>query len=176
MAYLTQLDAQLLLFIHDALHHEPLHNFWAGISFLGDLGWFWIFTAAVLIINPKTRSAGIAAAAALLLSTFVSNVILKNAVMRPRPFEVLTQLIPLAEASGYSFPSGHTTAAFASAFVYWRLLPKYFSGFIMALAMLVAFSRLYLGVHYPLDIIGGIVTAYFGSTVVLKILPRFKQN
>ena len=51
MAYLTQLDAQLLLFIHDALHHEPLHNFWAGISFLGDLGWFWIFTAAVLIIN-----------------------------------------------------------------------------------------------------------------------------
>ena len=54
MAFLTQLDAQLLLFIHDALHHEPLHNFWAGISFLGDLGWFWIFTAAVLIINPKT--------------------------------------------------------------------------------------------------------------------------
>ena len=86
MAYLTQLDAQLLLFIHDALHHEPLHNFWAGISFLGDLGWFWIFTAAVLIINPKTRSVGIAAAAALLLSTFVSNVILKNAVMRPRLF------------------------------------------------------------------------------------------
>ena len=73
MAFLTQLDAQLLLLIHDALHHEPLHNFWAGISFLGDLGWFWIFTAAVLIINPKTRSVGIAAAAALLLSTFVSN-------------------------------------------------------------------------------------------------------
>ena len=78
MAYLTQLDAQLLLlihdalhhFIHDALHHEPLHNFWAGISFLGDLGWFWIFTAAILIINPKTRSVGIAAAAALLLRRY----------------------------------------------------------------------------------------------------------
>ena len=176
MAYLAELDTRLLLYIQDALRYEPLHNFWAGISFLGDLGWFWIFTAAILIINPKTRSVGIAAAAALLLSTFVSNVILKNAVMRPRPFEVLAQLAPLAEASGYSFPSGHTTAAFASAFVYWRLLPKYFSGFIMALAVLVAFSRLYLGVHYPLDIIGGIVTAWFGSMLTIKLLHRFKQN
>ena len=176
MAFLTQLDAQLLLFIHDALHHEPLHGFWAGISFLGDLGWFWVFTAVILALNPKTRSAGLAAIAALALSTFISNVILKNAVMRPRPFEALTQIVPLVSASGYSFPSGHTTAAFACAFTYWRLLPKYFSIFVMALAALVSFSRMYLGVHYPLDVLGGIATAYFGSTVVLNILPRFKQN
>ena len=163
MAYLTELDTRLLLYIQDALRYEPLHSFWRGISFLGDLGWFWIFTGILLALNSKTRTAGITAIAALVLSTFISNVILKNAVMRPRPFEVLPQIIPLiTHASGYSFPSGHTTAAFACAFVYYKLLPKFFG--------------LYLGVHYPLDVLGGIVTAWFGSMLAIKSLHRFKQN
>ena len=176
MAYLAQLDAQLLILIHDAFHNEPLHTFWRGISFLGDLGWFWIFTALILTLNTKTRSIGLAAIAALALSTFISNVILKNAIMRPRPFEALPGLLPLiTHASGSSFPSGHTTAAFACAFVYWRLLPKFIGLPAILLAVLIAFSRLYLGVHYPLDVLGGIITAYFGSKIVLKMLPRLKN-
>ena len=95
MAYLAELDTRLLLYIQDALRYEPLHSFWRGISFLGDLGWFWIFTGILLALNSKTRTAGITAIAALVLSTFISNVILKNAVMRPRPFDVLPQIIPL---------------------------------------------------------------------------------
>ena len=177
MAYLAELDTRLLLYIQDALRYEPLHSFWRGISFLGDLGWFWIFTGILLALNSKTRTAGITAIAALVLSTFISNVILKNAVMRPRPFEVLPQIIPLiTHASGYSFPSGHTTAAFACAFVYYKLLPKFFGLPIMLLAVMVAFSRLYLGVHYPLDVLGGIVTAWFCSMLAIKSLHRFKQN
>lgn len=175
MDYLMQLDAQLLILIHNAFHHGPLHTFWRGISQLGDVGWFWIFTAVLLALNPKTRSVGLAAIAALALSTFISNVILKNAIMRPRPFEALPGLLPLVtHASGSSFPSGHTTAAFACAFVYWLLLPKFIGLPAMLLAVLIAFSRLYLGVHYPLDVLGGIITAYLGSTIVLKMLPRFK--
>lgn len=175
MAYLAELDARLLLYIQDALRCEPLHSFWRGISFLGDLGWFWIFTGVLLALNPKTRTAGLTAIAALVLSTFISNVILKNAVMRPRPFEALPQIMPLVtHASGYSFPSGHTTAAFACAFVYYKMLPKFFGAAIMAIAVLVAFSRLYLGVHYPGDILGGIVTAYLGSQLAVKALRRFK--
>ena len=104
MAYLAELDTRLLLYIQDALRYEPLHSFWCGISFLGDLGWFWIFTGILLALNSKTRTAGITAIAALVLSTFISNVILKNAVMRPRPFEVLPQIVPLiTHAAG--FPS-----------------------------------------------------------------------
>lgn len=77
MAYLAELDTRLLLYIQDALRYEPLHSFWRGISFLGDLGWFWIFTGILLALNSKTRTAGITAIAALVLSTFISNVILK---------------------------------------------------------------------------------------------------
>mgnify|MGYP000096241067 CR=1 FL=1 len=159
MAYLAELDTRLLLYIQDAMRYEPLHSFWRGISFWAT--WAGLdFTGILLALNSKTRTAGITAIAALVLSTFISNVILKNAVMRPRPFEVLPQIIPLiTHASGYSFPSGHTTAAFACAFVYYKLLPKFFGLPIMLLAVMVAFSRLYLGVHYPLDVLGGIITA-----------------
>lgn len=176
MAYLAELDTRLLLYIQDVLRYEPLHTFWRGISFLGDLGWFWIFTGVLLALNPKTRTAGLTAIAALVLSIFISNVILKNAVMRPRPFEALPQIMPLVtHASGYSFPSGHATAAFACAFVYYKMLPAFFGVPFMILAMLVAFSRLYLGVHYPGDILGGIITAYFGSLLAIKLMRRLQK-
>lgn len=176
MDFLTQLDTQLLIYIHAAFHHEPLHTFWRGISLLGDLGWFWIFTAVLLAINPKTRSVGLTALAALALGAFISNVILKNFFMRPRPFEALPQLLPALEyASGYSFPSGHTTAAFAAAFTYRRLLPKFIGLPALILAALIAFSRLYLGVHYPLDVLGGIATGWAGSTAAVKLACRIKN-
>ena len=55
MAYLAELDTRLLLYIQDALRYEPLHSFWRGISFLGDLGWFWIFTGILLALIPNAH-------------------------------------------------------------------------------------------------------------------------
>ena len=178
MAYLAELDTRLLLYIQDALRYEPLHTFWRGISFLGDLGWFWIFTGILLALNPKiAHRRHNRYCRACVKHVYQQRYFKKSAVMRPRPFEVLPQIIPLiTHASGYSFPSGHTTAAFACAFVYYKLLPKFFGLPIMLLAVMVAFSRLYLGVHYPLDVLGGIVTAWFGSMLAIKSLHRFKQN
>lgn len=92
----------------------------------------------------------------------------QNIVARPRPFAEIEALIPLiAKPTDFSFPSGHTTASFAVALVMLRMLPKKIGIPAVVLAALVAFSRLYLGVHYPTDVLTGFVVALVGSSLAV---------
>ena len=98
---------------------------------------------------------------------------LKKAVMRPRPFLEIPALEPLIKRpKGFSFPSGHTTLAFAVAFIISRILPKRYSIPAFLMAALVAFSRLYLGVHYPTDILGGICIGYVAGLITDFLYKR----
>lgn len=107
------------------------------------------------------------------------HLLLKNIVARPRPFAEIEALIPMiTKPKDFSFPSGHTTASFAVALVMLRMLPKKFGIPAVVLAALVAFSRLYLGVHYPTDVLTGFVIALVGSTLsvwIVRTKPEDKQ-
>ena len=148
--------------------------FWRTITFLGDGGWFWILLAVVLLIMKKTRKAGAAAAIALVIGALITNVCLKNMVARVRPYDTYSALIPIVtKPIDWSFPSGHTCASFASAFVYFRLLPKKYGIPALVLACMIAFSRLYLGVHYPTDVLAGFLIGLFASALAVWMVSRF---
>lgn len=168
---IQQLDGEILLQIQQHLRSDMLTSFMKSVTFLGNGGWFWILCAVVLLVIPKTRKTGCAAALSLILGAIVTNLLLKNIVARPRPFAELEALIPLiTKPKDFSFPSGHTTASFAVALVMLRMLPKKFGIPAVVLAALVAFSRLYLGVHYPTDVLTGFVVALVGSTLSVWIV------
>lgn len=122
----------------------------------GAHGEVWIVMAAVLLCFRRTRKAGIAAALALILYLLVGNMMLKPFFARPRPCDlrVVEMLVP--RPHGHSFPSGHTASAFAAAFALW-LEHKRLGTAALALAAFIAFTRLYLYVHFPTDVLGGIL-------------------
>lgn len=153
------IDGQILLFIQEYIRNSVCDVFFKGITHLGDAGIFWILLTVVLLCFRQIRKAGIYSACGLLASLVVNNLILKNLVGRIRPYELVEGLqCIVAPATDASFPSGHTGASFASAVsMYWQL-PRKFAVALIVLASLIAFSRLYVGIHYPTDVLGGLVT------------------
>ena len=109
MMTLQQLDMNILLWIQEHLRIDALTPFWKVITFLGNAGWFWIVLAVALLVPKKTRRTGIAALLSLAVGFLITNVLLKNIVARPRPFDAYTEIIPLiTRPTDFSFPSGHT--------------------------------------------------------------------
>ena len=171
------LDGEILLQIQQHLRTDMLTPLMKFVTFLGNGGWFWILCAVVLLAVPKTRKTGYAAVLSLIFGVIVTNLLLKNIVARPRPFAEIEALIPLiAKPTDFSFPSGHTTASFAVALVMLRMLPKKIGIPAVVLAALVAFSRLYLGVHYPTDVLVAFLVALMGSTVAVWIVRTKMGN
>lgn len=128
------------------------------ISALGNAGMIWIVLAAVLLLIPKTRKSGVILALALCMDVLMCNVILKNVFARIRPCDVNTAVqLLIARPVDFSFPSGHTAASFASAAALFFAGEKKLWKPVLVLAVLIAFSRLYLYVHYSTDILGGMV-------------------
>lgn len=156
---MLSIDGNILLFIQEHIRNSICDPIFQGITHLGDAGIFWILLTIVLLFFKKTRKAGIYSACALVGSVIVNNLILKNLINRTRPYEVIEGLKLLGKpATDASFPSGHTGASFASAVAMFKNLPRKYAILLIVLAALIAFSRLYIGIHYPTDILGGLVT------------------
>lgn len=154
---LSPLEWPILLWIQTTLRNPVTDPLISIFTHLGDSGLLFIALTVLLLCHPKTRRAGAAAAFALVFSLLFTNIILKNLFARTRPWIDCAGLIPLvAEHDPNSFPSGHTSAAFAFALAALRELPKrWMKVSVVVLAVLMALSRLYVGVHYPSDVAVG---------------------
>ena len=137
------------------------------ITRLGDAGAVWILLAVILLILPKTRKSGAVLAAALCVDAVLCNGILKHLFGRIRPCDVnLSVPLLIPRPDDFSFPSGHTAASFAAVAALLAAGERKLWRPALALAVLIGFSRLYLYVHYPTDILGGMavggVSGYIG--------------
>ena len=178
-------DFPILDWIQANIANGFLDVFMPIITAFGNGGIFWMACAAILLIFPKTRKTGLAMGIALALGLIVCNFILKPVIDRPRPFKVLADMgviinLLIKEPGPHSFPSGHTIASFEAS-VALLLGNKKLGIPAFILAILIAFSRLYLYVHYPTDVIAsvslGTLFAFIGHFVAQKIkLPEGKKG
>lgn len=155
------------------------------ITLLGDGGAFWIAVAVILMLIPKCRKIGFGMAASLLIGLLVCNLGMKPLFARIRPYdyqlEHFGKEIPLLiEAQhDFSFPSGHTIASFEAATAI-TVRNKKWGIAAFALAFLIAFSRLYLYVHYPTDVICsmilGSIIGILGCKVVDLVYKRIERK
>lgn len=167
-----QFDNTILQFIQNNMHGYIMNKFMILMTSLGNMGVIWIAISFVLMVTKKYRKIGYMTLTAVILGFILGEGILKHLFERPRPFIVVdTVKILVSKPITSSFPSGHTTAAFAASGVLSRYFKKYASGFWI-LALLIAFSRLYLYVHYPTDVLAGVVLGLICSKITFYIFKR----
>ncbi|MBD5088573.1 MAG: phosphatase PAP2 family protein [Clostridiales bacterium] len=165
------------------IHNEVLDHAMMFITSLGNGGLLWIFISIMLISIPtikretmeekrKRKICGIMVLVSLAVTAILGNLIIKNIIQRPRPFQVDTSVIPLIYPREYSFPSGHTSSSFAAATTLFFYSPKRGS-FAFFIAGLIAFSRMYFFVHFPTDIVGGMVLGIFCAVLVYYGQKRY---
>ncbi len=168
-----EIDHSILLFIQENLRCPAITPIMDISSKLVNLGALWVIIGITLLIFKKTRLLGMMTLSSLLLCLLINNVVIKNAVARARPFDTYNDLSPLIKKPwDSSFASGHTTASFAAAGIFVRFTPRPIAVLSVVYAFMVAFSRLYLGVHYPTDVLCGMIIGVTGSMIIYYLYSK----
>lgn len=172
MDIIQQFDISILTYIQNNLTNEILNRFMVFISNLGNTGFIWIIISLVFLFNKNYYKQALTIIFALVLSLLICEIGVKNIFQRIRPFNLNTDIILLIpKPTGFSFPSNHTASSFAAATTIWFINKRF--GFIsFVLAFMIGFSRLYLYVHYPTDVITG---ALAGVSIGLLSILIFKK-
>lgn len=178
MDIVNSFETEILNFLHNHLSCRFLDAVMPVITRFGDKGIFWIAVALVLLVFKKQRKNGTAMAVALITGFILGNLLLKNVVCRIRPYDFNADIRPqllIKELSDYSFPSGHTLASFEAATV--LMMGNRRLGIpALILAFLIAFSRLYLYVHYPSDVLAGALLGTVIGIASYKITDSFYKR
>lgn len=164
------------LYFLQGLHSPLLDRLMMAFTALGDMGIFWILLALVMLFRKKYRRCGIGMAISLVLMLIVGDVVLKHLFMRARPCWIDTSVELLIQLpKDYSFPSGHTFASFVSAVTIF-LHHKKEGIAALVLAVLISFSRLYLFVHFPTDVLASIVLGTSIAFLVWFFMNRYEEK
>lgn len=174
------MEHSFLLFIQENLRADWLNGIMKAVTSLGNGGWFFIALGICLLLYPKTRKYGCLVLISLALDFLFLNLGLKNIVQRVRPYDRYADLIPLvAKPRDFSFPSGHAGCSFAAACVLCMALPKgkkKWGYLLLLLAAVIAFSRLYVGVHYPTDVLAGMVIGFLCAFITVFSYRKYRQS
>lgn len=184
-------DADLLIFLQENVRNDFWDIVMKLITHTGDKGILMIAIIAALLIIPKARSIGIMTAMSLAIEAILNNVILKNLVARTRPYEAIEGLVNIIEKQkDFSFPSGHTGSTFAVSGVILvialfgmpiiakegnlireksSLAMRIIAVVFIIYSVLLGFSRLYVGVHYPTDVLAGLALGLITSAIAYLV-------
>lgn len=173
---IRNLDITVLEFIRMHMNTEFLDNLMPYITALGNGGLIWIGIALAFLLSKQHRMDGLLIIFTLLICVLIGNVILKPFIGRIRPFDINTAIeLLIPRPMDFSFPSGHTMSSFAVATILFYV--NHNMGVVaFVVAFLIAFSRLYLYVHYPSDIIGGIVIGVLIAMLTINLYEMIMAN
>lgn len=170
------MELKILDFIQ-TLRNPILDQIMLLFTSLGNGGLIWLILVIILVCIPKTRKIGVMVMLALVLDVLLCSGLLKHLFARIRPCDVNTSIqLLIPRPTDYSFPSGHTSVSFSVAAALYFAKEKKLWIPSLILAILISFSRMYLYVHYPTDILGGIVLGvlcgYLGYIAVDKFIAK----
>lgn len=176
--YITKIDFAILNWIQEHLKCDILDYFMPVFTSLGNKGILFILLAVVFLAVPKFRKWGASLACSLFLGFLFGNLLIKNVVARVRPYDQVENITLLIDKlNDYSFPSGHTMAAFEF-FAVICMMPVRAGYKVMAgiMAVVMAFSRLYLHVHFPSDVLGGMVLGFLFGIMGVRIVEMLWEE
>ena len=156
MNWLNESELPILWWIREHLTHPFLDTVMPYISSLARTGEFWILLAVILLCFKKTCKAGVAMGIAMACGYLIGNMGLKNLFARTRPYDMIEVDLLVAKLHDFSFPSGHTLVSVEAATALWYYHRRWGIA-ALVLAALIAYSRLYLFVHYPTDVVAGVI-------------------
>lgn len=166
---LKNIDLKILDFIYYHLHNPVLDKVMIFLSFIGNGSLIWIIIASLLLFKKRYRKVSFMLICSLILTSILGELMLKPLIHRIRPFlnqPLIKILVPLPHS--FSFPSGHTAQSFAAVGILAKAFKKY-QLYIIVLAALIAFSRIYLFVHYPSDVLGGLLLGLACAEIIKKL-------
>lgn len=169
---INKLDTYILFTIMKHTQNKYLDIAMPVVTILGNLGAVWIVMAIALLLDKSYRMVGSMVLITLIISTIIGEVMVKHLVRRSRPCIAKNDIrLLITKPTSYSFPSGHTLSSFAVAGVLSTYFTEYRLIFI-GIALLIALSRMYLYVHYPTDVIAGIILGLLCSKLVFIIFEQ----